>query len=70
MSAMAQSQVTIYGIVDTGVVYTTNANPAGNSVFKMPGLTGSFPSRIGFKGTEDLGGRLAGIVRAGSRFLA
>ena len=61
MSAMAQSQVTIYGIVDTGVVYTTNANPAGNSVFKMPGLTGSFPSRIGFKGTEDLGGGLQAL---------
>jgi len=57
-NAMAQSSVTIYGIVDTGVVYTTNANAAGNSVFKMPSLTGSFPSRIGFKGSEDLGGGL------------
>ncbi|BEV17306.1 porin [Herbaspirillum sp. DW155] len=57
-SAMAQSSVTIYGIIDTGVVYTTNANAAGNSVFKMPSLTGTFPSRIGFRGTEDLGGGL------------
>lgn len=60
-SASAQSQVTIYGIVDTGVVYTTNANAAGNSVFKMPTLTGEFPSRIGFKGTEDLGGGLQAL---------
>lgn len=57
-SVMAQSSVTIYGIIDTGVVYTTNANAAGNSALKMPSLTGSFPSRIGFKGTEDLGGGL------------
>src|SRR5450830_1465124 len=57
-SAMAQSQVTIYGLIDTGVEYVTNANAAGNSVVKIPSLTGSFPSRIGFKGTEDLGGGL------------
>src|SRR5450830_1818815 len=57
-SAMARSQVTIYGLIDTGVEYVTNANAAGNSVVKMPSLTGSFPSRIGFKGTEDLGGGL------------
>lgn len=57
-SAMAQSQVTIYGLIDTGVEYVTNANAAGNSVVKMPSLTGSFPSRIGFRGTEDLGGGL------------
>src|SRR5450830_224496 len=59
--AMAQSQVTIYGIIDAGVVYTTNANAAGNSAFKMPSLTGSFPSRLGFKGAEDLGGGLEAI---------
>src|SRR4051812_19348288 len=50
--AMAQSQVAVYGIIDTGVVYTTNANAAGQSAFKMPSLTASFPSRLGFKGTE------------------
>lgn len=55
-SAMAQSQVTIYGIVDTGLVWTNNINSAGDSIVKMPSLTGSFPSRIGFRGTEDLGG--------------
>src|SRR5450830_69727 len=60
-SAAAQSQVTIYGIVDTGVVYTTNANAAGNSIVKMPSLTGEFPSRLGFKGVEDLGGGLQAL---------
>jgi len=67
-SAMAQSSVTIYGIIDTGVVYTTNANASGNSVFKMPSLTGSFPSRIGFKGTEDLGGGLQAMFVLESGF--
>jgi predicted porin len=57
-AAQAQSSVTIYGIIDTAVAYTTNANTNGNSLFKMPSLTGTFPSRIGFKGTEDLGGGL------------
>nr|WP_198983725.1 porin [Herbaspirillum sp. ASV7] len=66
--AMAQSSVTIYGIIDTGVVYTTNANAAGNSVFKMPSLTGSFPSRLGFRGTEDLGGGLQAMFVLESGF--
>lgn len=63
--AMAQTStngatsVTVYGILDTGVEYITHANAAGNSVLRMPGITGSMPSRIGFRGTEDLGGGLA-----------
>ncbi|MGK5079585.1 porin [Janthinobacterium sp. HLX7-2] len=55
-SAIAQSQVTIYGLVDTGLVWTNNANSNGDSVIKMPSLTGTFPSRLGFRGAEDLGG--------------
>lgn len=54
--AHAQDSVSIYGIIDMGVLYTTNANANGNGVFKMPSLTGTFPSRLGFKGAEDLGG--------------
>lgn len=57
-AAMAQSSVTIYGLLDTGLVHTTNANAAGDSVTKVPSLTSSFPSRIGFRGIEDLGGGL------------
>jgi predicted porin len=55
--AMAQS-VTIYGLIDSGLVYTNNTNAAGDSLVKMPGLTGSLPSRIGFRGEEDLGNGL------------
>lgn len=57
-AAMAQSNVTVYGLLDTGLVHVTNVNAAGDSVTKMPSLTGSFPSRIGFRGIEDLGGGL------------
>jgi predicted porin len=60
-TAMAQSSVTIYGLLDEGVVHTTNANAAGDSITKMPALTGSFPSRLGFRGTEDLGGGLQAV---------
>ena len=60
-AAMAQSNVTMYGLVDTGLVYTNNVNAAGASVTKMPSLTGSFPSRLGFRGTEDLGNGLQAV---------
>lgn len=54
-STAAMAQVTVYGIVDVGVERVSNVNAAGDSAVKMPSLTGSFPSRIGFKGSEDLG---------------
>lgn len=60
-AAMAQSSVTVYGLVDTGLVRTTNANAAGASITKMPSLTGSFPSRLGFRGNEDLGDGLQAV---------
>jgi predicted porin len=59
--AMAQSSVSIYGLLDSGVVYTTNANAAGDSIAKVPTLTGSMPSRVGFRGVEDLGGGLQAV---------
>jgi predicted porin len=51
----AQSSVTLYGIVDTGVQYYNNA-AGGGSVVGMPTLTGEVPSRFGLRGSEDLGG--------------
>lgn len=59
-AAMAQ-QVTVYGIVDVAFGRTTNVNAAGDSVTKMPSLTGSVPSRIGFRGSEDLGKGLKAV---------
>src|SRR5437868_12437876 len=53
--AHAQSSVTLYGIVDTGIQYYNNA-AGGGAVAGMPSLTGEVPSRFGLRGVEDLGG--------------
>jgi predicted porin len=53
--AQAQSSVTVYGLLETGVRYSTNQNAAGDSQLQMgDGVLN--PSRLGFSGTEDLGG--------------
>jgi len=55
-AASAQTSVTIYGSFDAGVRSQTNVDAAGNSKLTM-GSNGTYNSnRIGFKGTEDLGG--------------
>jgi predicted porin len=53
VGASAQSSVTIYGRIDLGLVMDSG-NPGGKSVRISNGVTGG--SRLGFKGTEDLGG--------------
>jgi predicted porin len=55
------SSVTIYGIADLGVERLSNVGVARASLTRMPGLTGSLPSRLGFRGSEDLGGGLKAI---------
>lgn len=50
--------VTLYGVVDSGVEYLSRTGPQGKSLLRMPNLTGSAPSRLGFRGVEDLGGGL------------
>ena len=35
--------MTLYGILDTGVGLVTHANAAGDSVARMPGITGDVP---------------------------
>ena len=59
-SAFAQTNVTIYGVADAGLAYSDNGAP-NNS--KTLGLNSGLQSgsRIGFKGTEDLGGGLKAI---------
>jgi predicted porin len=59
-AAMAQSSVTVYGEIDTAVRYTTDANSAGDHQLKLG--NGAFSnSRLGFKGSEDLGGGSAAV---------
>jgi len=59
--AFAQNNVTVYGLVDVALARMNNADAAGNSVTRMPSLTGSLPSRIGFKGEESLGNGLSAV---------
>ena len=69
-AANAQSSVTIYGIVDTGVVYQSKvATPTGGTGSKFSLNSGVIQgSRIGFKGTEDLGGGLSAVFNLEAGF--
>lgn len=57
-SVFAQSAVTLYGIVDAGVMYTNNLG-GGGSVQLSPGRLGG--DRFGLRGSEDLGSGLNAI---------
>ena len=56
--AQAPAGVTLYGVLDTGIEYVTNVGPTGMGITRMPGNTGSVPSRWGMRGSEDLGNGL------------
>ncbi|WP_434106098.1 porin [Paraburkholderia caffeinilytica] len=67
----AQSSVTLYGVIDEGLVYQSNAktggantaaNPnTGGKRFYLDSIAGLYGSRWGLKGSEDLGGGLAAV---------
>lgn len=58
----AQAQaVTVFGIIDAALEHVTRVGPAGSGLTRMPSLTGSVPSRIGFRGVEDLGGGVRAV---------
>jgi predicted porin len=58
-AANAQTSVTMYGTVDAGVAYNRGSNDAGK-VLSLESGQQSY-SRIGFKGSEDLGSGLKAI---------
>ena len=66
--AQAQSSVTIYGIVDAALVSVTGASATG----KVQGMGngGLSTPRLGFRGTEDLGGGLKANFHLEAEFLA
>ena len=72
-AASAQSTVTIYGIVDQGVIKMndapTTANPGAGTRAQWNMKNGAF-SRLGFRGTEDLGGGLYALFHLEHRFTA
>lgn len=56
--ACAQSSVTLFGVVDAAVTYTTGSGPVSTSKWQLTNSANTF-SRLGFRGTEDLGGGYA-----------
>jgi predicted porin len=52
--AMAQSSVTLYGVLDTGLTYSKGEE----SVYGLTHVGGNTNSRLGFRGVEDLGNGL------------
>ncbi len=64
--AYAQTNVTVYGVVDGGVAYVSNSGGDGK-LWKSSGgnLSGN---QLGLKGTEDLGGGLSAIFGIESGF--
>ncbi|WP_175946257.1 porin [Caballeronia sp. BCC1704] len=59
-SAVAQSQVNLYGLLDTSITYVNNANANGDNLWAM-GSGNLLGNRWGLKGSEDLGGGLRAI---------
>jgi predicted porin len=77
-AALAQSNVTVYGLIDLSVNYTTNQDKNGGAVWSL-GDSGAIGdagqgalsgSRLGFKGEEDLGGGSKALFKMESGFTA
>ena len=73
-AAQAQSSVTVYGVLDVGYINqksdgtgTTATTTASNSFI---GTSAETTSRLGFRGTEDLGSGLKANFVLESEFLA
>jgi predicted porin len=64
-TAHAQSSVSLYGIIDDGITYVSNAG--GHALWKLDdGINQA--SRWGMKGTEDLGGGLKAVFQLENGF--
>lgn len=66
-AAMAQSNVTLYGIVDQSLRYTTHANAANDGKLEL--TNGAITnSRWGLRGTEDLGSGMKALFQLENGF--
>ncbi|MDR7009633.1 porin [Paraburkholderia strydomiana] len=65
--AHAQSSVTLYGVVDSGLIYTKSPGYKGAIQANDSGLS---PSLFGLTGKEDLGGGLKPVFRLEGGFSA
>ncbi|MBU6489806.1 MAG: porin [Burkholderiales bacterium] len=59
-AAAAQSSVTLYGVIDAGLLYTNHAATGSGSQVQLA-TGGISPSIWGFRGVEDLGGGMKAI---------
>ena len=57
----ACAEVALYGLIDVAVEHVTNVGASGAGLNRMPSTTGSLPSRVGIRGSEDLGDGLRAI---------
>jgi predicted porin len=64
----AQTNVQIYGVMDAGIEHVTDASASGGGVTKVYS-GGSNNSRLGFRGTEELGGGLKAVFNLESGLL-
>ncbi|BDT66509.1 outer membrane porin protein 32 [Comamonadaceae bacterium OS-1] len=65
--AVQAQNVTLYGVIDTGIETVSNT-AAGGTITRLPSNTGIFASRWGMRGKEDLGGGLAAVFTLESGF--
>lgn len=65
--AVHAQNVTLYGVIDTGVERVSNT-AAGGTITRMPSNTGILASRWGMRGREDLGGGLSAVFTLESGF--
>jgi predicted porin len=64
-AAQAQSSVTVYGILDVGFQgVTTRVGSAKTNITRFSGEGSETTSRLGFRGTEDLGGGTSAFFTA------
>lgn len=61
-AVQAQTNVTVYGLMDTGIEYVNHANAAGDRQLNLRS-GGMNTSRLGFRGSEDLGGGLKALFQ-------
>lgn len=66
-TAQAQSSVTLYGMIDTAVRYTTHADKAGDDRVQLSN-GGVSESHWGMLGAEDLGGGNSVVFQLENRF--
>lgn len=66
--ASAQTNVQIYGVMDAGIEHLSNASPGGGGATKVYS-GGANNSRLGFRGTEELGGGLKAVFNLESGLL-